>query len=320
MLTAAVRDLHLCYPGRFATDVRTPCQELWLNNSYLTPLSETDAEVRLVDCHYPLIHQSNQRPFHFIHAFIAYLNEQLGLNIQPTVFRGDIHLSDEERSWNSQVQQICGDDRPYWIVASGGKFDFTNKWWEIARYQEVVDQLQEKILFVQVGQPDHHHPALRGVIDLRGCTGLRHLIRLVYHAQGVLCPVTSLMHLAAAVPTRPDRPAARACVVVAGGREPTHWEAYPHHQFIHTIGALPCCQTGGCWKSRVLPLGDGDEKDLPENLCLNVAGTLPKCMDMITAEEVIRRIELYFWGGSISFLEAGQREIPACVREGIACC
>jgi hypothetical protein len=318
MLTAAVRDLHLCYPGRFVTDVRTPSPELWAHNPYLTSLDEKDSEVRIIDCEYPLIHQSNQRPYHFIHAFIAYLNEQLGLDIKPTAFRGDIYLSDEEKSWNSQVHEMCGDDRPFWIVASGGKHDFTNKWWKVERYQQVVDHFEGKILFVQVGQAEHHHPVLRGVLDLRGCTNLRHLVRLVYHAQGVLCPVTSLVHLAAAVPTRPDRPTGRACVVVAGGREPSHWEAYPHHQFIHTIGALPCCQTGGCWKSRVFPLGDGDERDDTANLCSNVVGTLPKCMDMISAEEVARRIELYFAGGSITYLEPEFRSIPKCVRDGIS--
>ena len=35
------------------------------------------------------------------------------------------------------------------------------------------------------------------------------------------------MHLAAAVPTTDGRP--RACVVIAGGREPVAWEAYPWH-------------------------------------------------------------------------------------------
>ncbi|MGH7866769.1 MAG: glycosyltransferase family 9 protein, partial [Candidatus Dormibacteraceae bacterium] len=296
MLTAAVRDLHACYPDRFQTDVRTPFPELWLNNPHLTPLAETDPDARVIDCEYPLIHQSNQLPYHFIHAFIAFLNDQLHLDVKPTAFRGDIYLSDEERSWNSQVREICGDDRPFWIVASGGKNDFTTKWWDTARYQQVVDHFHKRILFVQVGHTEHHHPPLERVIDLRGCTNLRHLVRLVYHSQGVLCPVTSLMHLAAAVPTRPDRPAVRACVVVAGGREGSHWEAYPTHQFIHTIGALPCCQTGGCWRSRVLPLGDGEDKDLAQNLCLNVVGRLPKCMDMITAEEVISRIERYFLG------------------------
>jgi hypothetical protein len=153
---------------------------------------------------------------------------------------------------------------------------------------------------------------LRHVVDLRGKTDLRQLVRLVYHSVGVLGGVTALMHLSAAVPARPDRPPARAAVILAGGREPTHWEAYPHHQFIHTIGALSCCQAGGCWRARTEPLGDGEEFDRPENLCRNVAGHLPRCMDMIPAAEVIRRIELYIRGGCGRFL--GTREVAAARR------
>ena len=112
MLTAAVRDLHQCYPGQFVTDVRTPYPQLWENNPYLTPLDEKDPEVKSIDCHYPLVQRSNQEPYHFIHAFIAFLNDQLQLNIKPTAFRGDIHVSDLERSWHSQIREIVGD----WIV------------------------------------------------------------------------------------------------------------------------------------------------------------------------------------------------------------
>jgi hypothetical protein len=121
--------------------------------------------------------------------------------------------------------------------------------------------------------------------------------------------VSLLMHLAAAVPTAPGAPRNRPCVVVAGGREPPHFTAYPHHQFIHTVGALRCCDQGGCWRSRTVPLGDGDEKDRPEALCVDVvrstslrAGPLPRCMDMITAAEVVRRIELYFDGKLVQYL------------------
>jgi hypothetical protein len=158
------------------------------------------------------------------------------------------------------------------------------------------------------------------------------------------------MHLAAAVEVRGKceayprgMPRNRPCVVIAGGREPAQWEAYPHHQYIHTNGALRCCDNGGCWKSRTVPLGDGDKKD--ESLCVDVVelatgvrkpGTewgdamrdtgcepersgdgqrqmqdealrfLPKCLDMISAEEVIRRVECYFNGGAIDFLTAEQ--------------
>jgi ADP-heptose:LPS heptosyltransferase len=307
MLTAAVRDLHTCYPGEFKTDVRTSCPQLWENNPYLTPLQAWLPNVETIDCHYPLIDRSNQEPWHFLLGFTHFLNQRLGLRIEPTAFKGDIHLSSIEKSWMSQVQEITGDLIPFWILSAGGKFDYTIKWWDHSRYQAVVDHFRDRILFVQVGMLDHHHPPLDGVLDLRGKTDLRELIRLVYHAQGVLGPVSLLMHLAAAVEMKPGMPKNRPCVVVAGGREPPHWEAYPHHQFIHTVGALPCCDNGGCWKSRTVPLGDGDEKDRPENLCVDVVGRLPRCMDMITASEVIRRIRLYLDGGVAGVLTPSQR-------------
>jgi ADP-heptose:LPS heptosyltransferase len=309
MLTAAVRDLHIAYPGRFLTDVRTSCGALWEHNPRVTPLSGEDPEVELIDCGYPLIHHSNRRPFHFIHGFTNCLSEALGLNIQPTLFRGDIFLAREERRWISQVQEITGMFVPFWLIVAGGKRDYTIKWWDHGRFQEVVDHFRGRILFVQTGDAQHVHRPLRGVIDLRGKTNLRQFVRLMHHAQGVVCPVTFAMHLAAAVEPRPDQARHRPCVVVAGGRESPHWEAYPHHQFIHTVGALPCCAHGGCWKARTVSLGDGDEKD--GKLCVNVAGDLPRCMDMISAEEVIRRIALYFDGGVTRYLNGEEAECAA---------
>jgi Glycosyltransferase family 9 (heptosyltransferase) len=302
MLTAAVRDLHRCYQGRFVTDVRTPCPHLWENNPYITPLDEAGPEAEVVQCEYPLIHRSNGAPLHFIHGFIEFLNEKLGLRIRPTEFKGDIHVSDLEKSWFSQLREVLGEDAPFWIIVAGGKKDFTIKWWEHRRFQEVVDHFRGRVLFVQVGEAGHCHPPLEGVIDFRGKTDLRQFVRLMYHAQGVLCPVTFAMHLAAAVEVKGGWPKNRPCVVVAGGREPSQWEAYPHHQYIHTNGTLPCCDNGGCWKSRTKPLGDGDEKDRPPNLCLNVVNDLPRCMDMITAAEVCRRVQLYFDGGVCRYL------------------
>ena len=302
MLTAAVRDLHRCYPGEFLTDVRTPCPALWENNPHLTPLDERDPEVETIDCHYPLIHRSNQTPHHFLHGFVDFLNSRLGLRIAVTEFKGDIHISERERRWFSTVEEVKGRSAPFWLITSGGKRDYTIKWWDPERYQRVVDHFRGRIEFVQVGERGHHHPPLAGVVDLRGQTDLRQLVRLMYHAQGVVAGVSFLMHLAAAVESPSGMP--RPCVVIAGGREPPHWLAYPHHQVIHTVGALKCCAGGGCWKSRTLPLGDGDEKDRPEDLCVDVVGRLPRCMHMITADEVIRRVETYFRGGAIDDRDA----------------
>jgi ADP-heptose:LPS heptosyltransferase len=306
MLTAAVRDLHLCYPGQLLTDTRTPCPALWENNPYLTALDEHSPDVEMIDCEYPLIHESNQLPYHFIHGFSQHLNSRLGLSIRPKYFRGDIYISDLEKSWFSQVEEIVGEALPFWLVVSGGKRDYTAKWWDATRYQQVVDYFRGRILFVQVGEGEHEHPKLWNVIDLRGRTDLRQLVRLVYHSQGVLCPVTLLMHLAAAVEAKPGMPPNRPCVVIAGGREPPHWEAYPMHQFLHRAGALPCCENGGCWKSRAVPLGDGDEKDLLQNLCVDVVGRLPRCLEMVTVRDVIRAIEIYFEGRAVSYLDPGK--------------
>lgn len=213
------------------------------------------------------------------------------------------------------MHELTGEETPFWLVAAGGKYDITIKWWETRRYQEVVDYFRGKILFAQVGAVGHYHPKLKGVIDLRGRTNLRELIRLVYHAQGVLCPVTALMHLAAAVEVKGDSACSRPCVVIAGGREPAHWEAYPDHQFIATNGALPCASAGGCWKARTVALGDGDERDKPDLLCVNVRKGLPRCMDLIASAEVIRRIELYYRGEMHKYLTAAQYRNA---RRGIA--
>lgn len=306
MLTAAVRDLHRCYPQQFLTDVRTVCPDLWEHNPYVTPLRDSDRAAERIDCSYPLINQCDRTPYHCLHGFIEFLNQRLSLSIQPTVFKGDIHLSEQEKAWYSQVHELTGEATPFWIIDAGGKYDLTIKWWQAARYQAVVDHFRGRIQFVQVGQQGHYHPKLEGVIDLRGQTSLRQLVRLVYHAQGVLCPVTSLMHLAAALPTPPGRPAIRPCVVVAGGREPAHWEAYPGHQFLHTNLALPCCANGGCWRDRIVRLRDGDPRDRSDRRCVNVIESLPRCMDLITPEEVIRRIKLYFEGGMLQYLTARQ--------------
>lgn len=300
--SAAIRDLHKAHPGKFLTGYTGSCSQVFEHNPNIQDVP--DAEEIVLE--YPAIHQSNNRPRHFIEAYHEFLSDKLGVKIPITEFKGDIHLTDSERSWMSQVHEIVGFDAPFWIIVSGGKFDFTCKWWGHENYQSVVDQMRGKILFVQVGERDHHHPPLTGVIDLRGKTDIRQLIRLVYHAQGIVCPVTSLMHLAAAVPVKNGPTNSRPCVVIAGGREPVLWEHYPTHQFLHTVGMLPCCHTGGCWKSRTVALGDNDEKD--KNLCefptsLPSGTKIPRCMNMITPAAVVTSVYKYVVGGTCQTID-----------------
>lgn len=292
VMTAAVRELHRQYRGQYQTDVRTFAREIWENNPYITAIADHDRDARSIEMHYPLINQSNQRPAHFLEGYCEYLAGQLGLpSLRPQEFRGDIYLSDQERGWMNQVEETSSYRGEFWLVNAGSKNDFTCKQWPVQSFQEVVNRLAGRVTFVQIGASEHNHPPLTSVIDLRGKTDHRQLIRLVYHAAGVLTGVSYPMHLAAAVPTPPGRDALRPCVVINGGREPPHWEQYPGHQFLHTIGSLPCCGTGGCWKSRIVPLRDADHKD--HDLCQRPVAGYPRCMWLITPDDVIRAIERY---------------------------
>ena len=309
MLTAAIRDLHRNNPGRFLTDVDTPCQQLWENNPNITKLKwhkegnkhvADEPSLEFIQAEYggdyaASIHKSNGGAWHFIHAMAQDLEKKLGVRIPITALAGDIVLSKEEKGWMSQVEET-GEKRPFWIIVAGGKTDFTCKWWSPAWYQQVVDHFKDKLLFVQCGEMGHNHQPLSGVLNLVGKTDIRQFVRLVHHSSGILCPVTLAMHLAAAVEDRRGRMLCRPCVVIAGGREPPQWEFYPFHRFLHTMGSLPCCREKACWKSRCQKIGDGDKKDT-EDLCerpVKIDGVnYPECMLRIKPDDVIRGIESY---------------------------
>src|ERR1041384_603902 len=137
MLTAAVRDLHRKHPGMFQTDVRTHFPEMWEHNPDITPLDESDPDVEVLDCSYPLIQKSNQIPLHCLYGFSGFLAAKLKLSIPLTEFRGAIYLSEEEKSWMSQVHELTGEDTPFWIICAGGKYDVPIKWWDKDRFQRV---------------------------------------------------------------------------------------------------------------------------------------------------------------------------------------
>jgi ADP-heptose:LPS heptosyltransferase len=316
MLTAAVRDLHKAHGDKFDIAVDTSCMELWENNPYVTTFTHGDV-VEEIPVHYDLIEHANQWAYHFIHGYPMFLEERLGVRIPVTEFKGDIHISEAEKSWMSQVQEM-GVWKPFWVILAGGKRDYTAKWWNPEYYQEVINHFRGKIIFVQCGEnnTDHWHPPLKGVINLVGKTDLRQFVRLIYHSSGVVCPVTSAMHLAAAVPVKEGNPPIRPCVVISGGREPSHWEKYNGHRFLENVGSMPCSQNGGCWKSRCQTMNDKDEKD--KDLCefpidVNSKLRIPRCMDMIRPADVIEAIESYFLGGTLRYIN-GPVPLPQTKR------
>lgn len=273
--TAALECLHKQHPGAFLTDVSgVGTSEIFENNPWVTRLS--DAET--IKMEYPLIHECGSRPVSFLQGYTDFLADKLGVKLVCSVRKPYLYLSDPEKSWMSQVAEKGYKGR-FFLISSGGKRDFTCKGWGHDRYQAVVDQLQGRVQFAQVGSLEHDHKPLKGVIDLLGQTDLRQLIRLAWHAQGAVCGVSLLHHVMAAW----ERP----CVTLASGMEPVAWERYPSGVFLHQ-GVMVPCGGNGCWRSRVVPLGDGDEKD--RSLCERPvlgAEPVPLCMALIKPETVV---------------------------------
>ncbi len=238
--------------------------------------------------HCPHFRQMGQVPVHYLEKYVQDVREALGLTGRPHVrrFAGEVPVTEDEAS-----SPPLGLNTRYWVIAAGCKTNVPVKGWGVKQYQEVVDALRGRVLFVQAGSSKEWHPPLRGVVDAVGKTSLRDLIRLIHHAEGVLCPITSLMHLAAAVPVAKSSPfPMRPCVVIGGGREDVHFIQYPMHRVLNTIGMLSCCAKGGCGKSR---FGEG-QCQYPESIGEGMV--IPRCMSLIKPADVVAAVEFYYRG------------------------
>jgi ADP-heptose:LPS heptosyltransferase len=307
VLSAAIRDMAIRHPGKFdiTMSVSPGSEHIYWNNPYIRGAQPTRKPVpkgQQFVAHYPLIHKSNQAKKHFLWGFIEHMNNKLKTDIKLTQFRPDMHMSLEE-----QTHPLI--DPPYWVFLSGGKTDFRTKIWARKNWERVIAATKGDIKWVQCGGGSKNHimhEKVPGVTNyMVKKTSLRDFIRLIYHADGVVCAVTAAMHIAAAF----NKP----CVVIAGGREPWWWEAYNNenrlfnmrvgdprwqipandtyveHRYLHTQDQLPCCKGKGCWKSK---LTGGSSK------CKNIVTVgkqqLPKCLEMITPDMVIDSVFGYY--------------------------
>lgn len=314
--TSLVRDLKLKYGRDIEIDFLTNFPAVYENNPYLTRLDPSARDVTHLTIDYSAgIRLARQEKLHFTtyqHRFFA---ERTGLAVEPLFSKPDLHLSEYEQ----EVAPITG---RYWLVFGGGKKDMTTKHWEYTRYQEVVDRLRPYGLrFVQSGssKPGHTHPPMRNVLNVVGWGYVRQLIWQVAHCEGVICPITCAMHLAAAF----DKP----CVVIAGGREEPWWEAYVDdwgafgpaaervkvpHRYLHTLGLLDCCEKHGCWKRKVIKTGEEDQ--VCKRPVFRELGSqiIPECLDMITVDHVVEAVMSYYEDGTLPPIGAPalQTDIP----------
>jgi ADP-heptose:LPS heptosyltransferase len=239
---------------------------------------------------YPLIQKSGQMPVHFMQGYTDYLSGKLNIKLSLSVKKPYLYISDLEKSWINQVEEVFNYKGKFWLVCSGTKNDYTVKGWGHHNYQEIIDKLYGEIQFVQVGSEEHNHKILSKTLNLIGKTDLRQLIRLCWHAQGGIGGVSLNHHIFAAL----EKP----YVCIASGMEPVYWEKYETETYLCKGNNLPC-GIGGCWKTKVVPLNQNDT-----NLCtLPIYGeeAIPKCMHMISPNEVIRAIKDYYKGGRLSY-------------------
>ncbi len=284
VMTAAIHSLHKKHPGKFLTGVDTSCNQLFEHNPDIaTPVQLEGSNAEIVEMHYPLVNESNQRAVHNMQGYCDFLADNLHVPVPLLTNRPMLYLSNEEKEWLPQVHEITGRKTRYWVINAGRKSDYTAKYWGQENFQRLVELLRGRIQFVQAGSAEHHHPALRNVINLVGRTDTRQFLRLVYHSDGAVCGVTFTQHVAAAMN--------KTCICIMGGREPVAWNSYPRQQLLHTVGMLPCCSDGGCWKSRTVALNDGSEQD--KSLCdspWHGDEPLPRCMALIRPEVVAEAI------------------------------
>ena len=292
MLTAAVRDLKTAYP-EFQVNTKTTAIELWENNPYLDKTINIKTADKAIEMHYPLVHKSTEGSYHFIHGFRLFLEDTLKIKIPAQQFTVDIHLNEKEKTETPFPNLIDWKDKPVWIIDAGYKTDFTCKMWDIDRFQNVVNITKNEITWIQIGASNHIHKPLENTINLIGKTSHRQFIQLMYNTSGVLTPVSYPMHLAT-IPIKNYPERKRPCIVIAGAREPAVWEAYTTHTFIHNCGTLPCNFKGACWKSRVQTLNTNTKHNqkLCENpITLPSGQIIPKCLNMITTEQVVNHIK-----------------------------
>ena len=306
LLTALVRDIALTYPGRFDMVVDCAFRDVFDHNPYAQALRTAD-QIRHAVRRLPIRYRDGIKAaghgekVHMLSWYHRNFSEQMHLPLQPTLPKGDLRLVGDE-------------NRPllpgrYWVLVDGGKTDCTTKWWRPERYQQLADALHAAgIVVVQAGvmHKANYHTPLNHVLSMVGRTPTsRQFIQLIAHAEGVICPITAAMHIAACF----DKP----CVVIAGGREEPWWEGYTRqypgafgtscppvvteHRFLHTLGQLSCCNIKGCWKHRVEALNDRQLWDAPDKRChqpvTTEQGTAARCLDLITVDQVMAAVSSY---------------------------
>lgn len=321
MFTCAIRDFKKAYPN-IKVNVLSTAGHLWDNNPYIDrsvkpyykngktlesikaeDLLSGDTNVLKIGPSW-LTDKSNSIDWHFANAYRISIEEHLKIKIPQGESRPDIWFTQDEYD----APRIT--EKPYWIIITGGEKGWGCKMYPTVRWQKFIDQNPD-MTFYQLGSQGDNHERLKGpnVIDYIGKTedrenGIRDLFKLFLNSEGSIGLVSFHMHLSGGLK--------KPCVVVAGAREPVSFTRYAGHQYISNDGCLPCA-TKACWHCDIAActnLVDYNSKPVVLEKRLNEKAKMapfvpdnlkdklmPKCVDMISVDEVTRNFRRYYEGG-----------------------
>lgn len=337
MFTCGVRDFKKAFP-KTRVNVMSTCAHIWDHNPAidrtLEPFYSPEVQERakkngkkvleeITVADFPqhtnvikigpgkLTNASNRLDWHFANAYRVSIEDALKVSIPQGESWADIWMTKEE----FDAPRIFKD--PYWIICVSGEKGWGCKMYPFENWQKVVDQNPD-LTFVQIGAKGDNPPRLQGknVIDHVGQTenkdtGIRDLLKLFLNAEGSIGLVSFHMHLSGGL----NKPA----VVVAGAREPVSFTRYAGHAYLANDGTLPCAVTA-CWHcalekcTNLIEYPDRAEKKIP------------KCVDMITPEDITRAIRSYYIGGRLKLGEPCEKpkkfknivKAPTVVAEPVA--
>lgn len=280
VFTCAIRDFKTAYPDTRVNVVST-AMHIWDHNPYIdsTLKQTTDNLIKIGPG--KGTNQSNRIDWHFTNSYRISIEDALNIHIPQGESRPDIWLTQEEYD----APRIM--EAPYWIIVVSGEKGWGCKMYPFERWQEFINQNPD-VNFVQLGTKGDNPPRLQGanVTDYVGKTedrqtGVRDLFKLFLNAEGSVGLVSFHMHLSGAFVGKP-------CIVVAGAREPVSFTQYAGHRYLSTDNCLPC-GINACWHCDI-------------NTCTNLVGStekIPKCVDMISPEDLTRALNMYYTGGRL---------------------
>jgi ADP-heptose:LPS heptosyltransferase len=241
-LTGAVRDLKLSHPD-LEIVVHAPFPNLWENNPRITYSKEKN----------PTASIQPRFPFkeNLVEEHRIELESRFGYKITRGPNVGEVFGPFD---WKPPVGR-------YVAMMAGGKQDTPTKWWPW--WKELAAEIHKHIVAVHFGAIEHWHEVIQNTYDVVGKTTLREFASGLYHAAGLVSPVTCAVHLIRAVGN------SAPMVTIGGGREEPWIVEYPNQSYLSSIGTLPCCQKA-CWEFR----------------CPHMVSGYAKCMENISPREV----------------------------------